>query len=104
MSAITTAAPPALAGLAANRRPCLSFPLRHPFEHSCHVAHPPRRHRAGEKMDFERSTAEVIAEAIASEIGSGVDHRDVESDGGDRAAARRDVLLSNRQSMKRGFR
>jgi len=55
-------------------------------------------------MDFERSTAEVIAEAIASEIGSGVDHRDVESDGGDRAAARRDVLLSNRQSMKRGFR
>jgi len=104
MSAVTTAAPSALAGLAASRRRFPFSPLRHHLGHNCHVAHPPRCYRAGEKMDFERSTAEVIAEAIASEIGSGVDHRDVESDGGDRAAARRDVLLSNRQSMKRGFR
>jgi hypothetical protein len=39
-------------------------------------------------LDFEESPPEVIAEAIAEEIGREVDYAPVESDGAARAAAR----------------
>ena len=39
-------------------------------------------------MSFETATPEVIAQAIAAEIGREVDYRDVENDGARRAAAR----------------
>ncbi len=39
-------------------------------------------------MDFEQATPEVIAAAIAEEIGRKVVYRDVEHDGAARAAAR----------------
>jgi xanthine/CO dehydrogenase XdhC/CoxF family maturation factor len=39
-------------------------------------------------MDFEESTPEVIAAAIAAEIGRDVAYRAVETDGAARAAAR----------------
>ena len=73
--------------LAANKRPFLFFPLRHHFEQNYHVAHRLQRYRAGRKLDFETATPEVIAEAIAVEIGREMDYRDVESDGARRAAA-----------------
>jgi hypothetical protein len=38
-------------------------------------------------MDFATATSEVIADAIATEIGRGVDYRPVETDGAARAAA-----------------
>ena len=38
-------------------------------------------------MDFETSTPETIARAIAAEIGTQVAYRDVETDGAARAAA-----------------
>jgi hypothetical protein len=44
-------------------------------------------------MDFESSTPEVIAEAIAAEIGREVQYRPVETDGAGRAAARIAELL-----------
>jgi hypothetical protein len=44
-------------------------------------------------MDFDESTPEVIANAIASEIGRDVDYRDVERDGAARAAGRLAELL-----------
>jgi pimeloyl-ACP methyl ester carboxylesterase/predicted glycosyltransferase len=74
--------------LAANKRPFLFFPLRHHFEQNFHVRHRLDRYSAGRSMDFETATPEVIAEAIAAEIGREVDYRDVESDGARRAAAR----------------
>jgi pimeloyl-ACP methyl ester carboxylesterase/predicted glycosyltransferase len=74
--------------LAANKRPFLFFPLRHHFEQNYHVAHRLDRYGAGRKMDFETATPEVIAEAIAAEIGREVDYRDVENGGAYRAAAR----------------
>jgi pimeloyl-ACP methyl ester carboxylesterase/predicted glycosyltransferase len=74
--------------LAANKRPFLFFPLRHHFEQNFHVAHRLERYGAGRKMDFDTATPEVIAEAIAAEIGREVDYRDVEADGARRAAAR----------------
>jgi hypothetical protein len=74
--------------LAANKRPFLFFPLRHHFEQHFHVRHRLDRYGAGRRMDFETATPEVIAEAIAAEIGRKVDYRDVESDGARCAAAR----------------
>jgi pimeloyl-ACP methyl ester carboxylesterase len=73
--------------LAANRRPFLYFPLRHHFEQNFHVRHRLDRYGAGRCMDFESSTPEVIAGAIAEEIGGEVTYRAVETNGAARAAA-----------------
>jgi pimeloyl-ACP methyl ester carboxylesterase/predicted glycosyltransferase len=74
--------------LTANKRPFLYFPLRHHFEQNFHVRHRLERYHAGRCMDFEQATPEVIAAAIAEEIGRKVMYRDVEHDGAARAAAR----------------
>jgi UDP:flavonoid glycosyltransferase YjiC (YdhE family) len=79
--------------LAANSRPFLYFPLRHHFEQNLHVPHRLDRHRAGRRMDYGISTPEIIAAAIAEEIGHKVDYRPVEADGAARAAARIAELL-----------
>jgi pimeloyl-ACP methyl ester carboxylesterase/predicted glycosyltransferase len=73
--------------LTANRRPFLYFPLRHHFEQNFHVRHRLSRYGSGRCMDFDESTPEVIADAIAAEIGREVDYRPVETDGAARAAA-----------------
>jgi predicted glycosyltransferase len=73
--------------LTANR-PFLYFPLRHHFEQNFHVRHRLERYGAGRCMDFDESTPDVIAAAIAEEIGRDVDYRPVETDGAARAAAR----------------
>jgi UDP:flavonoid glycosyltransferase YjiC (YdhE family) len=73
--------------LAANRRPFLYFPLRHHFEQNFHVAHRLDRYRAGRRMDYASATPEVIADAIAAEIGRSVAYRPVETDGAARAAS-----------------
>jgi len=79
--------------LTANKRPFLYFPLRHHFEQNFHVRHRLDRYKAGRCMDFEQATPEVIAAAIADEIGRRVVYRDVEHDGAARAAARIAELL-----------
>jgi pimeloyl-ACP methyl ester carboxylesterase len=79
--------------LTANRRPFLYFPLRHHFEQNFHVRHRLARYGAGRCMDFDESPPEVIAAAIAEEIGREVDYRPVETDGAARAAARIAELL-----------
>jgi pimeloyl-ACP methyl ester carboxylesterase/predicted glycosyltransferase len=73
--------------LTANGRPFLYFPLRHHFEQNFHVRHRLSRYGSGRCMDFDESTPEVIAAAIAAEIGRDVDYRRVETDGAARAAA-----------------
>ncbi|MFW6078147.1 MAG: alpha/beta fold hydrolase [Gemmatimonadota bacterium] len=72
--------------LTANKRPFLYFPLRHHFEQNFHVRHRLDRYGAGRRMEFESATPEVIADAIAEEIGREVECRDVETDGARRAA------------------
>ncbi len=74
--------------LTANQRPFLYFPLRHHFEQNFHVRRRLERYGAGRCMTFETSTPEVIATAIAEEIGRSVHYRPVETDGAARAAAR----------------
>jgi pimeloyl-ACP methyl ester carboxylesterase len=73
--------------LTANRRPFLSFPLRHHFEQNFHVRHRLERYRAGRVMDFALDGPHEIAEAIAAEIGRDVDYAPVQHDGAERAAA-----------------
>jgi pimeloyl-ACP methyl ester carboxylesterase/predicted glycosyltransferase len=73
--------------LTANQRPFLYFPLRHHFEQNFHVRHRLARYGAGRCMDFDESTPEVIADAIAAEIERPVEYRAVETDGAARAAA-----------------
>jgi pimeloyl-ACP methyl ester carboxylesterase/predicted glycosyltransferase len=73
--------------LTTNRRPFLYFPLRHHFEQNFHVRHRLGRYGSGRCMDFDESTPEVIAAAIAEEIGCDVQYRPVETDGAARAAA-----------------
>jgi UDP:flavonoid glycosyltransferase YjiC (YdhE family) len=73
--------------LTAARRPFLYFPLRGHFEQNFHVAHRLDRYRAGRRMDFDSSPPEVIAAAIAEELGREIDYREVEAGGAARAAA-----------------
>ena len=73
--------------LTANRRPFLYFPLRNHFEQNFHVAHRLDRHHAGRRMDYATATPDLIADAIAAEIGREVAYRPVETDGAARAAA-----------------
>ena len=79
--------------LTASRRPFLYFPLRHHFEQNMHVAHRLDRYRAGRRMDFDVADPDVIADAIAEEIGRPVDYREVETDGARSAAERLAELI-----------
>jgi pimeloyl-ACP methyl ester carboxylesterase len=74
--------------LTTNRRPFLFFPLRHHFEQNFHVRHRLARHDAGRCMDYGTATPEVIAVAIAEEIGRDVRYRPVEPGAAARVASR----------------
>jgi pimeloyl-ACP methyl ester carboxylesterase/predicted glycosyltransferase len=73
--------------LAAAGRPFLYFPLAHHFEQNFHVPHRLRQYGAGRRMDFATATPEVIAAAVADELGRDVRYRPVETDGAARAAS-----------------
>jgi hypothetical protein len=62
--------------------------VRHHFEQNFHVRYRLDRYQAGRCMDFEQATPEIIAAAIAEEIGRKVMYQDVEHDGAASAAAR----------------
>jgi pimeloyl-ACP methyl ester carboxylesterase len=72
--------------LTATRRPFIYVPLRHHFEQNFHVRHRLQEYGAGRMLDFDAATPEVIADAIAAEIGRHVDYRPVEADGATQAA------------------
>jgi pimeloyl-ACP methyl ester carboxylesterase/predicted glycosyltransferase len=73
--------------LTAAGRPFIYIPLRHHFEQQIHVAHRLERHRAGRRMDFDEIDPDVLAHAIAAEIGRPVTYRPVAPDGAARAAS-----------------
>jgi pimeloyl-ACP methyl ester carboxylesterase/predicted glycosyltransferase len=79
--------------LTANQRPFLYFPLGHHFEQNFHVRRRLERYGAGRRMDYQTATPDIIATAIAEEIGRTTRYRPVESDGAARAAARIAELL-----------
>ena len=75
------------------RRPFLYFPLRNHFEQQFHVHHRLQRYRAGRRMDYDTTTPEEIAEALAAELGRNLDYLPVEHGGAARAAALINELL-----------
>jgi pimeloyl-ACP methyl ester carboxylesterase/predicted glycosyltransferase len=72
--------------LTATRRPFIYVPLRHHFEQNFHVRHRLQQYGAGRMLDFDAATPEIIADAIAAEIGRHVDYKPVEADGATQAA------------------
>ncbi|HEX5589370.1 MAG TPA: glycosyltransferase [Candidatus Limnocylindrales bacterium] len=72
--------------LAAARRPFLYFPLRGHFEQRRHVRHRLERYGAGRPMEYDESSPEVLAAAMAEEIERPVGSLAVEHDGARRAA------------------
>ena len=72
--------------LVAAGRPFLYLPLRNHFEQQRHVRHRPGRYGAGRAMDYDDSSSEAIAAAMAEEIDRPVTSRPVETDGARRAA------------------
>ena len=72
--------------LTANRRPFIYVPLAHHFEQSFHVAHRLERYRAGRRMTYATTTPDLLAAAIAEELGRDIAYRPVETDGAARAA------------------
>jgi len=79
--------------LTASRRPFIYFPLEHHFEQQFHVHYRLERYGAGRRMDYADSPPEMLAAAIADEIGREVDFRSVDTDGARRAAERIAELL-----------
>ena len=73
--------------LTATGRPFIYVPLRHHFEQNRHVRHRLERHRAGRRLEYDDATPEVLADAIAAEIGRPTDYLPVPGDGAARAAA-----------------
>ncbi len=74
--------------LTANRRPFRYVPLRHHFEQNRHVRHRLDQYGAGRCLDDDDTAPDVLAAAMATEIGRTVDYRPVETDGAKRAALR----------------
>ncbi len=79
--------------LTAVRRPFLYFPLQRHFEQRYQVSYRLDRYGAGRRMEYDTALPDVIAEAIAEELGREVSYRDIEPGGAARAAARIAELL-----------
>ncbi len=73
--------------LTANKRPFIYIPLRHHFEQQFHVRYRLNQYGAGRCLEYDMATPEVLAEALAEEIGREARYRDVETGGAARAAA-----------------
>ncbi|MBN2344943.1 MAG: hypothetical protein JXO51_01035 [Candidatus Aminicenantes bacterium] len=72
--------------LTALRRPFLYFPLEGHFEQSKYVAERLARHRAGKRMDFSRTTPELLAAEIENNIGKEATWPPIATDGASKAA------------------
>ena len=80
--------------LTALRRPFLYVPVRGHFEQQIHVRHRLERHRAGTALDYDETTPDRLAAAIAGGIGAPTDgYLPVPGDGAARAARRLAELL-----------
>jgi hypothetical protein len=72
--------------LTAAQRPFLYFPLLSHFEQNFHVRHRLDQYGAGRFLDYRSTDPDLLAEAIATEVGREVHYHQVESDGARRAA------------------
>ena len=72
--------------LTALRRPFLYFPLEEHFEQRIHVAGRLRRHRAGIGMSYRKTTPEILAEKVISNIGRAASYPTISTDGAQKTA------------------
>jgi predicted glycosyltransferase len=72
--------------LTALKRPFLYFPIEKHFEQEFEVANRCKRHKAGVKMICSRTTSELLAEAICTNIGKTVDYANISINGSKEAA------------------
>jgi predicted glycosyltransferase len=80
--------------LTALRRPFLYFPVEGHFEQQIHVAGRVARHGAGIKMQYSRTTPEMLAEMIVSNIGKQVSYPPIPTDGAKKAVQVINQILS----------
>lgn len=72
--------------LTALQKPFLYFPLKHHFEQEADVVYRCERHRAGVKMDYSRTSPELLAKTVLSNFGKEVHYASVSTDGASKAA------------------
>lgn len=72
--------------LTAANRPFMYFPLRNHFEQTYHVRYRLDQYGAGRHMEYATTDEEMLAVAIAEEVGEDVEYKPVENDGARRAA------------------
>jgi len=72
--------------LTALKKPFLYFPLQNHFEQEIAVADRCKRHNAGIKMDFSKTTPEILAREVVKNIGREVDYAKIPTDGAEKAA------------------
>ena len=73
--------------LTAHRRPFIYFRYAGTSSRIFHVDYRLKRYGAGRRMDYDSSSPDAIAEAIAQELGRTIDYRPVAADGAAQAAA-----------------
>ena len=72
--------------LTALKKPFLYFPLENHFEQEIAVADRCKRHNAGIKMDFSKTTPESLAKEVVENIGKEVRYANIPTDGAQKAA------------------
>jgi len=72
--------------LTALKKPFLYFPLENHFEQEIAVADRCKRHNAGIRMDFSKTTPEILAREVVKNIGREMNSVDLPPDGAQKAA------------------
>lgn len=72
--------------LTALKKPFLYFPLKNHFEQEADVSRRCKRHGAGVKMDFSKTTSELLAKTVLSNLSKKVQYATVPTDGAQKAA------------------
>jgi hypothetical protein len=72
--------------LTALEKPFLYFPIEQHFEQEVGVANVCKRHRAGVRMTASKTTPEMLAETILSNLGKTVDYAKIRINGASEAA------------------
>ncbi len=79
--------------LTALQKPFLYFPLENHFEQEIAVSQRCKRHKAGVRMDFSKTTPNILAKEVVDNIGKKVEYASILTDGAEKAAKLIGALL-----------
>ena len=79
--------------LTALQKPFLYFPLENHFEQEIAVSQRCKRHKAGVRMDFSKTTPNTLAKEVVDNIGKKVEYASILTDGAEKAAKLIGALL-----------